>query len=275
MPNAGGKGRKNRGKAPRRPGKRKARRTDAPTHRRTAKAKPKPGRAATAINAKTAKAGRSPARAKLPPAGERIGPIIAGLVERYPEARCSLDHVDPLQLLVATILSAQCTDVRVNIVTKTLFLKYRTADDYATADPAVFEAEIKSTGFFRNKTKSVLGMAAALVEKFGGKVPDTMDDLLTLPGVGRKTANVVLGNAFGKDEGVVVDTHVARIGALLALTRETDPVKIEQDLMALVPRSQWTLFPHLLIHHGRATCIARRPKCGECPVAGLCPSAAI
>ena len=209
------------------------------------------------------------------PASGRIGKILRLLERRYPEAKCSLTHTDPLQLLVATILSAQCTDARVNQVTKILFLKYRTADDYATADPAVFEGEIRSTGFFRNKTKSVLGMAAALVERFGGKVPDTMDDLVTLPGVGRKTANVVLGNAFGKEEGVVVDTHVARIGALLGLTRESDPVRIEQDLMALVPRSQWTLFPHLLIHHGRAVCIARRPKCGECPVSGLCPSAAI
>jgi endonuclease-3 len=251
MPNAGGKGRRTGNKTPRRPGKKVAR---GKTPRRQGKAK----------------AGR----AKLPPAGERIGPIIVRLKERYPEARCSLDHLDPLQLLVATILSAQCTDVRVNQVTKTLFLKYRTADDYATADPAVFEEEIKSTGFFRNKTKSVLGMAAALVERFGGRVPDTMDDLLTLPGVGRKTANVVLGNAFGKDEGVVVDTHVARIGALLRLTRETDPEEIEQDLMALVPRNEWTLFPHLLIHHGRATCVARRPRCRECVVMDLCPSAA-
>ena len=250
MPSAGGKGGKSRDKTPRRQGKAKAQRTGAPAHRRTAKA-------------------------KLPPAKERIGPIIARLAERYPEARCSLDHQDPLELLVATILSAQCTDVRVNIVTKTLFQKYRTADDYAAADPAVFEEEIKSTGFFHNKTKSVLGMANALVARFGGRVPDTMDDLVTLPGVGRKTANVVLGNAFGKDEGVVVDTHVARIAALLGLTRETDPVKIEQDLMVLVPRAQWTLFPHLLIHHGRAVCIARRPKCGECAVAELCPSAAV
>ncbi|MGD0484884.1 MAG: endonuclease III [Gemmatimonadales bacterium] len=259
MPNAGDKNKKKRRTTPRRPGKAKA----------------KPARAPKAGRPKAAGTARPTAHAKLPPASERIGPIIARLAERYPEARCSLDHVDPLQLLVATILSAQCTDVRVNLVTKTLFQTYRSAGDYAAADPAVFEEEIKSTGFFRNKTKSVLGMAAALVERFGGKVPDTMDDLVTLPGVGRKTANVVLGNAFGKDEGVVVDTHVARIGALLGLTRESDPVKIEQDLMALVPRSQWTLFPHLLIHHGRAVCIARRPRCGECPVADLCPSAAV
>jgi len=229
------------------------------------------------VTANSAAAGTRAAkarRAKAPPAAQRIGPIIARLKRRYPEAGCSLEHLDPLELLVATILSAQCTDARVNQVTKTLFRTYRTANDYATADPAVFETEIRSTGFFRNKTKSILGMAAALVERFDGRVPDTMDDLLTLPGVGRKTANVVLGNAFGKDEGVVVDTHVARIGALLGFTRQTDPEKIERDLVALVPRTEWTLFPHLLIHHGRAVCVARRPKCGECPLADLCPSAA-
>jgi len=216
---------------------------------------------------------RRSVRASVRPAAERIGPIIAGLLARYPDARCSLDFRDPLELLVATILSAQCTDVRVNIVTRDLFRKYRSAGDYAAADPSVFESEIRSTGFFRNKTKSVIGMAQALVERFDGKVPATMDDLTGLPGVGRKTANVVLGNAFGKDEGVVVDTHVARIANLLGLTRETDPVKIEQDLMRVVPKRQWTLFPHLLIHHGRAVCIARKPRCGECPVAALCPSA--
>jgi endonuclease-3 len=263
MPSAGGRGGKNRGKTPRRPGKAKAGRANART----------PGRA----NARTGEHAnaRTRGRAKLAPAAERIGPIIGRLRAAYPEAGCSLAHADPLELLVATILSAQCTDARVNQVTATLFRKYRTADDYATADPAGFEEEIKSTGFFRNKTKSVLGMAAALVERFGGRVPDTMDDLVTLPGVGRKTANVVLGNAFGKDEGVVVDTHVARITALLRLTRETDPVKIEQDLMALVPKDTWTLFPHLLIHHGRAVCIARRPRCGECSLAEICPSAAL
>ena len=270
MPSGNGRGGSHRGQTPRRPGKKAARdQTPRRQGKRAASGKTPRRQGKAKVAAKPA------ARTKLPTAAERIGPIVGRLAERYPEARCSLEHVDPLQLLVATILSAQCTDARVNQVTKILFLKYRTADDYATADPAVFEGEIRSTGFFRNKTKSVLGMAAALVERFGGKVPDTMDDLVTLPGVGRKTANVVLGNAFGKEEGVVVDTHVARIGALLGLTRESDPVRIEQDLMALVPRSQWTLFPHLLIHHGRAVCIARRPKCGECPVSGLCPSAAI
>ena len=218
---------------------------------------------------------RKTGRPGLAPAAERIGPIIERLQERYPDAKCSLDHRDPLQLLVATILSAQCTDVRVNLVTPDLFRKYRTADDYATADPAVFEAEIRSTGFFRNKTKSVIGMAQELVERFAGRVPDAMDDLTSLPGVGRKTANVVLGNAFGKDEGIVVDTHVARITKLLGLTGQTDPEKIEDDLMRVVPKQRWTLFPHLLIHHGRTVCVARRPRCGECPVTDLCPSAEV
>jgi len=178
-------------------------------------------------------------------------------------------------LLVATILSAQCTDARVNLVTRDLFRKYRSAGDYAAANPAVFEAEIRSTGFFRNKTKSVIGMAQGLMERFGGTVPDTMEALTSLPGVGRKTANVVLGNAFGKDEGIVVDTHVARISQLLGLTRQTDPVKIEQDLMRVVPKRRWTLFPHLLIHHGRAVCVARKPRCEDCSLAPLCPSSRI
>ena len=197
------------------------------------------------------------------------------LAKLYPDAHCALHHEGPLQLLIATILSAQCTDVRVNMVTRELFKKYKTAADYAAADPAVFEQEIRSTGFFRNKTKSVLGMANALLEKHGGVVPQTMDDLTPLPGVGRKTANVVLGNAFGKNEGVVVDTHVGRISQLLGLTKQTDAVKIEQDLMTIVPREEWTLFSHLLIHHGRAVCVARRPRCAECLLADLCPSSSV
>ena len=255
-----------------RPEKKTHRRTDARKQgARRGRGKSAPARGKP--EAKRAKAVRGPARRSVPPASERIGPIIRGLQARYPDARCSLDYQDPLELLVATILSAQCTDVRVNLVTKDLFRKYRTAGDYAAADPSLFEAEIRSTGFFRNKTKSVIGMAQALVERFDGRVPATMDDLTGLPGVGRKTANVVLGNAFGKDEGVVVDTHVARIAHLLGLTREADPVKIEQDLMAVVPRKQWTGFSHLLIHHGRAVCVARKPRCAECPVVELCPSA--
>ena len=218
---------------------------------------------------------RRSVRATPRPAAERIGEIVRLLERSYPDAKCSLDHTDPLQLLVATILSAQCTDARVNLVTRDLFRKYRTAGDYAAANPVVFEQEIRSTGFFRNKTKSVLGMAQALVERFQGRVPDSMEQLTTLPGVGRKTANVVLGNAFGKDEGIVVDTHVARISKLLGLTRQTDPVKIELDLMRIVPKRRWTLFPHLLIHHGRAVCVARKPRCEACAVALLCPSSRV
>lgn len=208
------------------------------------------------------------------PAAERIRPIIAGLRRRYPDVKCALDHTNALELLVATILSAQCTDVRVNLVTKDLFLKYRAAADYASADPAVVEQEIKSTGFFRNKTKSILGMARALLERHGGNVPDTMDELVSLPGVGRKTANVVLGTWFKKNEGVVVDTHVTRISRRLRLTRQSDAVKIERDLMRLVPQKDWTDFSHMIIHHGRQICEARRPKCEVCPINALCPSSA-
>lgn len=211
-------------------------------------------------------------RLTLATAKDRIQPIIRRLSTRYPEAATALEHANPLELLIATILSAQCTDARVNLVTKALFQKYRSAEDYANANPAEFEQEIKSTGFFRNKTKSILGMAQALVERHGGEVPTSMADLTALPGVGRKTANVVLGNAFGIDEGVVVDTHVKRISNRLKLTNKTDPVKIEQDLVKIVPKRHWTLFPHLLIHHGRQVCTARSPKCEICPVADLCPS---
>ena len=205
----------------------------------------------------------------------RTRSIITRLKREFPDAKCALDHANPLELLVATILSAQSTDARVNIVTPALFAKYQSAAEYAAADPAVFQGEIHSTGFFRNKTKSILGMAQALVERHGGQVPDAMDALVALPGVGRKTANVVLGNAFGKNEGVVVDTHVSRISGLLKLTKQTDPVKIESDLMELVPRKDWTIFSHLLILHGRKTCIARRPKCESCRINDLCPSSRV
>ena len=204
----------------------------------------------------------------------RTRAIIRKLKKRFPDAKCSLTHRSPLQLLVATILSAQCTDVRVNIVTKDLFKRYKTANDYAEAVPEQLSDIIRSTGFFRNKTKSILGMAQDLVEKHHGKVPRTLDELIQLPGVGRKTANVVLGNAFGIDEGVVVDTHVTRISNRLNLTKHKDAVKIERDLMQLVPRSDWTLFPHLMIQHGRAICQARKPRCEECPINTLCPSSA-
>src|SRR5438876_6434876 len=205
----------------------------------------------------------------------RVRKIIARLEKAYPDATCALHHTSALELLVATILSAQSTDARVNIVTPALFAKYRAARDYAGADPKVLEQEIHSTGFFRNKTKSILGMAQALVERHGGQVPDTMDELTRLPGVGRKTANVVLGSWFGKNEGVVVDTHVHRISRLLRLTRQDTPEKIERDLMQLLPRDKWTAFSHLLILHGRKVCIARRPKCEECVVSDLCPSSRV
>ena len=205
----------------------------------------------------------------------RVRKIIARLEKAYPDATCALHHTSALELLVATILSAQSTDARVNIVTPALFAKYRAARDYAGADPKVLEQEIHSTGFFRNKTRSILGMAQALVERYGGAVPATMEQLLQLPGVGRKTANVVLGTAFGENEGVVVDTHVQRLSTLLGLTKQQDPVKIERDLMALVPRDKWTWFSHTLIQHGRRVCIARRPKCGECVVNRWCPSSLV
>lgn len=205
----------------------------------------------------------------------RTRSIIARLKREFPDAKCALDHANPLELLVATILSAQSTDARVNIVTPALFAKYKSAADYAAANPDVFQGEIHSTGFFRNKTKSILGMAQALEERHQGQVPDTMDALVALPGVGRKTANVVLGNAFGKNEGIVVDTHVGRISGLLKLTQQTDPVKIERDLMELVPHKDWTIFSHLLILHGRKTCIARRPRCESCRINDLCPSSRV
>ncbi|HWC75526.1 MAG TPA: endonuclease III [Gemmatimonadales bacterium] len=201
--------------------------------------------------------------------------IIARLKREYPDATCALHHGNALELLVATILSAQCTDARVNMVTPHLFAKYCTAQDYAAADPRVLEKEIQSTGFFRNKTKSIIGMAQALVERHGGEVPQTMEELTALPGVGRKTANVILGTWFRKNEGVVVDTHVQRLARLLGLTRQDDPARIEQDLMAIVPRDDWTWFSHTLIHHGRAICIARRPKCMECVLNRLCPSSTV
>jgi len=205
----------------------------------------------------------------------RARKIIARLKQEYPDATCALHHHNALELVVATILSAQCTDARVNMVTPQLFAKYRTAADYAAADPRVLEKEIQSTGLFRNKTKSIIGMAQAVVERHGGEVPQTMDELTALPGVGRKTANVILGTWFKKNEGVVVDTHVHRLTRLLKLTRQDDPVKIEQDLMEIVPREDWTWFSHTLIHHGRGVCIARRPRCADCVVNRLCPSSTV
>ena len=202
----------------------------------------------------------------------RAGEILTRLTAEYPEARCALQHRSPLELLVATILSAQCTDARVNQVTPALFRRCPDARAYAEAGLPELEALIQSTGFFRNKAKALQGLGRALVERHGGNVPATMAELTALPGVGRKTANVVLGNAFGLEEGVVVDTHVARLSARLGLTRESDPVRIESDLVALVPRPAWTLWSHLLIHHGRAVCKAPRPRCAACVLADLCPS---
>ncbi len=205
---------------------------------------------------------------------KRAKKIVAKLKAEYPDAHCALDHRTPFELLAATILSAQCTDVRVNMVTPALFAKYPTARDLAAARPEDVEDLVRSTGFFRNKTKSLIGMATAVAERHGGEVPKDMEALRVLPGVGRKTANVVLGTAFGINDGVVVDTHVGRLSGLLKLSKHQDPEKVERDLMALVPRDDWTLLSHLLITHGREVCIARRPQCGRCVLAKLCPSVA-
>ena len=201
----------------------------------------------------------------------RAATVLRRLAKAYPDAHCALDHTSPLELLVATILSAQCTDARVNMVTPHLFAKYKTAADYARSPRGVLEREIRSTGFFNAKAKSIRAACAAIAAEHGGRVPDTMEKLLPLPGVGRKTANVVLGNAFGKDEGFVVDTHVGRLSRRLGFTRQTDPVKVEEDLNALVPKGRRTMGAHLLIAHGRTICTARKPLCGDCPVDPLCP----
>ncbi|MCU0291247.1 MAG: endonuclease III [Thermoanaerobaculaceae bacterium] len=197
--------------------------------------------------------------------------IDAALTAAYPDATCELSHRSPYELLVATILSAQCTDVRVNLVTPALFARFPDAPALAGADPTELEELVKSTGFFRNKAKSLLGMARAVVERHGGQIPADMAALTALPGVGRKTANVVLGTAFGLATGVVVDTHVARLSARLGLTRHDDPEKIERDLMALVPETSWVALSHRLILHGRRVCAARKPACDRCPLAPLCP----
>ena len=205
----------------------------------------------------------------------RAGKVFRRLAKAYPEARCALEHGSPLELLVATILSAQCTDVRVNQVTPSLFRKYSTAADYARAPAGELEDAIRSTGFFNAKARSLRRAGAAIAAEHGGKVPDTMEKLVGLPGVGRKTANVVLGNAFGKDEGFVVDTHVARLARRLGFTRQTDPVKIERDLIAIVPEGRRTMAAHELIFHGRRICVARKPRCEVCPVNPLCPKVSV
>jgi len=201
----------------------------------------------------------------------RLKKIMAGLAKAYPDAHCELDHTNPLELLIATILSAQCTDKRVNVVTAELFRKYRTAADYAQAPLPELEQAIKTTGFYHNKAKSIKACCQSLVEQHGGKVPRTMEALVELGGVGRKTANVVLGNAFNQNVGIVVDTHVARLAHRLGLTWQTDAVKIEAELMELVPQDRWTLFAHWLIWHGRRRCYARNPDCPNCEIKAACP----
>lgn len=201
--------------------------------------------------------------------------VYDALLAEYPDAHCELDFHTPFELLCATILSAQCTDRRVNMVTPALFARYPDAAALAAARQEDVEELVRTTGFFRNKAKSLIGMATALVARHGGQVPDDLDALVRLPGVGRKTANVILGNAFDRNEGVVVDTHVARVSARLGLTAQADPVKIELDLMRLLPRERWTMLSHLLIFHGRRTCDARKPRCGACAVRALCPSALV
>jgi endonuclease III len=210
---------------------------------------------------------RETAQAKV----ARTKKIVAGLDKTYPDAHCELVHQSSLELLIATILSAQCTDKRVNIVTEKLFKKYRSPEDFANADVSELENDVRTTGFYKNKARNIKAASRDIVEKHGGQVPQTMDELIQLGGVGRKTANVVLGNAFGINVGVVVDTHVGRLSHRLGLTTHRAPEKIETDLMELVPQKQWTLFSHLLIWHGRRRCFARKPDCSNCEVLKLCP----
>jgi endonuclease-3 len=209
------------------------------------------------------------------PIEERAPEIIKRLSRAHPDAHVALNFTNPLECLVATILSAQCTDERVNMVTATLFKKYRKPEDYLKVPVEELAADIKPTGFFNQKTKSIRGACVRIVDVFGGTVPNTMEDLITLPGVARKTANIVLGNSYGVVEGIAVDTHVRRVGERLGFTSEKDPDKIEQDLMRLIPRKRWFDFTYVIIDHGRGTCIARKPRCDECPVNDLCPSSLV
>jgi endonuclease III len=220
---------------------------------------------------------RKTVKRRKPPAGpaNRAAMTLQRLKQAYPDATCALHHGNAFELLCATILSAQCTDARVNLVTPVLFARYPNPAALARARQSELEDIIRSTGFFRNKARSLIGMAQALVAEYGGAVPRTMEQLRALPGVGRKTANVVLGNAYGINEGITVDTHVTRVSKRLSLTRHDDPVKIEQDLMPLIPHEDWTLVSHLLIFHGRQVCVARRPRCWECVLADFCPSAVL
>ena len=235
----------------------------SPAKKKARRAKAKPAKAA-----KVSKTARPTRAGGTDP--QRVAAILAKLDEAYPDAVCELKHDNAFQLLISTILSAQCTDVRVNQVTETLYKKYPNPKAFAYATPSELELEIRPTGFFRNKTKSVMGASKAIVEKFGGEVPRTMDEILTLPGVARKTANVVLGTAYGIPSGIVVDTHVQRIANRLDLTRNEDPKKIEQDLMQVIPQEKWIKFSHQIIWHGRRVCVARKPKCVECNMESLC-----
>ncbi|MGC1188592.1 MAG: endonuclease III [Candidatus Acidiferrales bacterium] len=239
-----------------------------PAKKTKKKSAPKYGALARGVKP-TAKQSSAKAAGATP---ERVRAILAKLDEAYPAATCALEHEDAFQLLISTILSAQCTDVRVNQVTATLYPKYPTPKHFAFANPSELEQDIRPTGFFRNKTKSIMGASRKILEEFGGEVPRNMEALLTLPGVARKTANVVLGTAFGVASGVVVDTHVQRLSQRLDLTRHTDPKKIEQDLMRVIPREKWILFAHQLIWHGRRVCVARKPRCIECNLERICYS---
>jgi endonuclease-3 len=225
---------------------------------------------------KATRAAKNAENAKLTTAAgtdpKRVAAILAKLDEAYPDATCELKHDNPFQLLISTILSAQCTDVRVNQVAETLYKKYPTPEAFAHANPSELEQDVRPTGFFRNKTKSIMGASKAILQNFGGQVPRTMEEMLTLPGAARKTANVVLGTAFGIASGVVVDTHVIRISNRLDLTRNEDPKKIEQDLMQVIPKEKWIRFSHQIIWHGRRVCIARKPKCVECNLEKICYS---
>ena len=236
--------------------------------RSSAKKKPAAAKSKTAKSAKLARAAKPARAAGTDP--KRVAAILAKLDEAYPNANCELNHENAFQLLIATILSAQCTDVRVNQVTETLFKKYPDPKAFAYATPSELEQEIRPTGFFRNKTKSVMGASKAIIEQFGGQVPRTMEEILTLPGVARKTGNVVLGTAYGIASGVVVDTHVLRLSKRLDLTRNEDPKKVEEDLMKIIPGEKWIQFSHQLIWHGRRVCFARKPKCIECNMESLC-----
>jgi endonuclease-3 len=235
-----------------------------------AKKKPGSAKSKAAKIAKTSNAAKSARAAGTDP--KRVAAILAKLDEAYPNATCELKHENAFQLLISTILSAQCTDVRVNQVTETLYKKYPNPEAFAHATPSELEQEIRPTGFFRNKTKSVMGASKAILETFGGQVPRTMEEMLTLPGVARKTGNVVLGTAYGIASGIVVDTHVQRLSNRLDLTRNDDPKKIEQDLMQIIPREKWIQFSHQIIWHGRRVCQARKPKCVECNLETLCCS---